>query len=224
LIALGYDRDFDAVVEVAPRPLSIVSVPGWRTVRLDANGSTVRLPRGVSLDLGATAKALAADRAADRAFMDAGCGVLVGLGGDFAVCGEAPERGWRVRVTDDHRAGVEAPGQWISIHSGGLATSSTAVRRWQTSSGVANHLVDPATGSPVDGVWRTVSVAAASCLDANIASTAAIVRGAPAVEWLSSLGLPSRHVGADGRVSHIAGWPAEGDNVARAPAAVGALS
>ena len=182
LIALGYDRDFDEVAAsgriVESRPLA--TIPGWRTVQLDRAAGTIRVPRGVTLDLGATAKALAADRAAAAALEAAGCGVLVSFGGDLAIAGPAPAGGWRVRVTDDHRAGVEAPGQWISLRSGGLATSSIAVRRWRTSVGVAHHLVDPATGRSVDSVWRTVSVTAASCLDANIASTAAIVRGSSA--------------------------------------------
>ena len=219
LIALGYDRDFASLDEVgAARAVSIACVPGWRTVRLDPERSTIRLPRGVRLDLGATAKALAADHAAARARAHAGCGVLVGLGGDFAACGRAPSNGgWRVRVTDDHRAGVDAPGQWISIVSGGLATSSTSVRRWRTGSGsgsaFAHHLIDPATSTSVDSVWRTVSVCATSCLDANIASTAAIVRGVLAAEWLASLGLPSRLVTTAGRATHVAGWPTSGDDL-----------
>jgi FAD:protein FMN transferase len=222
LIALGYDRDFALVGGAAPRPVSIAPVPGWRTVRVDHERSTVRLARGVALDLGATAKALAADHSAARAWAATGCGVLVGLGGDFATAGPAPADGggWRVRVTDDHRSGVDAPGQWISIASGGLATSSTMVRRWHTASGPAHHLVDPATGRSVTGGWRTVSVTAASCLDANIASTAAIVRGAAALEWLAGLGLPSRLVAVDGSVRHIAGWPADGDDLPKASSGV----
>ena len=58
-----------------------------------------------------------------------------------------------------------------------------------------------------------------SCLDANIASTAAIVRGEEATRWLESLALPSRLVRGDGSVLHLAGWPVEGDDLA---AAVGA--
>ncbi len=219
LIALGYDRDFEAmpvpgssVAGSAPaRPLA--AVPGWRTVQLDSDAGTIRLAAGVSLDLGATAKALAADHAAAAAHAVAGCGVLVSFGGDLAMVGPAPEDGWRVRVTDDHRAGVAAPGQWISLRSGGLATSSVAVRRWRTASGVVHHLVDPSTGGSVDSPWRTVSVCAASCLDANIASTAAIVRGSPAVTWLSELRLPSRLVRLDGTVCHAAGWPSSGDDL-----------
>jgi FAD:protein FMN transferase len=216
LIALGYDRDFAALRSGGSRArgatsVSIASVAGWRTVALDREASTVRLARGVMLDLGATAKALAADRAAERAHSVSGRGVLVSLGGDLALAGSPPPDGWRVRVTDDHRSGTSAPGQWIALSCGGLATSSTTVRRWQTGSGSAHHLLDPATGQPATVIWRTVSVAAASCLDANIASTAAIVRGERAVPWLGLLGLPSRLVRADGSVLHLAGWPSSGD-------------
>lgn len=216
LIALGYDRDFASVRErpVAERPVPrIAKIAGWRAIELDRQAGTVRVPRGVTLDLGATAKALAADRAAGRAAEAAGCGVLVGLGGDIALAGEVPREGWRVRVTDDHRAGTEAPGQWIRLRTGGLATSSSTVRRWRAGSEVVHHLLAPATGRPTAGPWRTASVTAASCLDANIASTAAIVRGERAASWLASLGLPSRLVSLEGNVLHLAGWPAADDDL-----------
>jgi FAD:protein FMN transferase len=220
LIALGYDRDFNEVARAsAARRVAFAAVAGWRTVEVDHVRSTVRVPYGVALDLGATAKALAADRAAAAAHRAADCGVLVGFGGDFGMAGPAPAPGWRIRVTDDHRGGVDAPGQWITQRTGGLATSSTTTRRWQTGAGVVHHVVDPRTGAPAADVWRTVSVSAGSCLDANIASTAAIVRGEEAIEWLESLALPSRLVRGDGSVSHLAGWPAEGDDLS---AAIGA--
>src|SRR5450755_1639157 len=153
LIALGYDRDFELGLDrqtasgPAPpkRALAFTSVAGWRTIRIDLDAGTVALGRGVSLDLGATAKALAADHAAAAAADAAGGGVLVSLGGDIATAGPAPPEGWRVRVTDDHRDGVDAPGQWITIHSGGLATSSTAARRWRSGGTTVHHLLDPAS-------------------------------------------------------------------------------
>jgi thiamine biosynthesis lipoprotein len=221
LIALGYDRDFDQIRSgaaggpgVAVGTVSIASVPGWRAVRVDGEAGTIRVPRGVRLDLGATAKALAADRAAERAGAITGVGVLVSLGGDIGLAGPAPPPdGWRIRVTDDHRADVSAPGQWIAVRTGGLATSSTTTRSWHTDDGPAHHLVDPATGRSASSVWRTVSVTARTCLEANIASTAAIIRGPRAPAWLESLGLPSRLVGVDGSVRHLAGWPSEGDEL-----------
>jgi FAD:protein FMN transferase len=50
-------------------------------------------------------------------------------------------------------------------------------------------------------------VAAATCADANAASTAAVVRGRAALGWLASLGLPSRLVDTTGAVLTVAGWP-----------------
>jgi thiamine biosynthesis lipoprotein len=217
LIALGYDRDFDAIGTGAAGTVSIAAVPGWQTVRVDRAASTVTTARGVVLDLGATAKALAADHAAAAASASVEGGVLVSLGGDLSIEGPPPEQGWQIRVTDDHRSEATAPGQWIALRAGGLATSSTTVRRWKTDLDPvhpAHHLIDPATGRPAAGPWRTVSVTAASCLDANIASTAAIIRGERSPEWLESLRLPARLVRLDGGVVHVAGWPDEGDDLA----------
>jgi thiamine biosynthesis lipoprotein len=186
-------------------------VAGWQVVELDHDAGTVRVPAGVQLDLGATAKALAADRAAARA-LAAGpaTGVLVNLGGDIATAGDPPPGGWRVRVADNHRAGPEDAGPELTIASGGLSTSSTTVRRWRRRGRDAHHIVDPRTGAPAAEHWRTVSVTAATCVDANIASTAAIVLGAPAPAWLAGAGLPARLVTASGAVEVTAGWPADG--------------
>ena len=205
LILAGYDRDFALLGDPPPR-LAATRVPGWRAVSVDLAGRSVRIPRGVRLDLGATAKALAADRAAAAAATAASAGVLVNLGGDIAVAGPAPAGGWPVRVADDHRAPPGAPGQHLRLDSGGLATSSTTVRRWGPD---AHHIIDPRTGLPAVSPWRTVSVAAATCVDANVASTAAIVLGADAPAWLAERGLPARLVDRDGRPEAVAGWPQE---------------
>jgi FAD:protein FMN transferase len=185
------------------------AVPGWRSVQLDTGPPRVTLAGGAQLDLGATAKARAADRCAAAIAGQLGCGVLISLGGDIAVAGPVPAGGWRIRVTDDHAAGPDAAGQTVSITSGGLATSSTMVRAWARDGRRMHHIVDPATGEPARSCWRTVSVAAGSCTDANAASTAAIVRGAAAIGWLEDLSLPARLVREDGSVAVIAGWPDE---------------
>ncbi len=97
----------------------------------------------------------------------------------------------------------------IAVAAGGLATSSTTVRRWHTSRGEAHHVIDPRTGEPAVTPWRTVSVAAGSCVEANVASTAALVLGLGATAWLAGRHLPARLVGRDGALVHVAGWPAE---------------
>ena len=207
--AVGYDRDFEKIEPNGPPlRLTVRKVPGWREVRLD--GQTLTMPAGVQLDLGATAKAWAADRSATRIAASTGGGVLVSLGGDIAVAGPPPATGWRIRVQDvtgvpgDPPAG---PYALIAIRDGGLATSSTAARRWQRGGDVLHHILDPRTGLPAEPVWRTVSVTAGSCADANAASTAAVIRGRRALGWLAQLGLPARLVDATGVVFTVAGWP-----------------
>jgi len=211
--AAGYDRDFALVRrEGPPARLTVRSVPGWREVELDETAGLVSLPSGTRLDLGATAKAWAADRAAARIAGKLGCGVLVNLGGDIAVAGAPPPGGWRVRVQDvtgrpeDPPAG---PSAVIAISSGGLATSSTAARRWRRGGDVLHHILDPRSGLPAALVWRTVSVAAGTCADANAASTAAIIRGEAALAWLDGLRLPARLVAESGAVVTLGAWPPE---------------
>ena len=213
IVAAGYDRDFSLVPPDGP-PLNLVvkAVPGWRHVRLDLATRTLAMPAGIRLDLGATAKAWAADRAAARIAAELGAGVLVGLGGDIAVAGQAPPGGWRIRVQDvtgRPEDVPEGPATVVAITSGGLATSSTTARRWRRGGNVLHHILDPRTGLPPAPVWRTISVTAATCADANAASTAAIIRGSQAPAWLAATGLPARLVDVSGRVETVAGWPAE---------------
>jgi thiamine biosynthesis lipoprotein len=210
----GYDRDWGLLdppcgEPEATRAITVRVRPGWQTVVLDRSACSLRMPAGVRLDLGASAKAWAADRAAAAAHRAGGCGVLVSLGGDIAISGPAPDGGWRIRVTDDHRSDCSAPGQTISIQAGGLATSSTAVRRWSHAGQTMHHIIDPRTAMPVRDSWRTVSVAAANCTDANVAATAAIVRAQTGIAWLERQGLPARLVDGEGNVTAVAGWPPE---------------
>lgn len=210
---VGYDRDFSLLTPApsqTPAPtVTARPCPGWQAVKVDRRTGRVRIPAGVRLDLGATAKAWAADRCAAAAAAAGGCGALVSLGGDVAVSGRPPARGWSIHVTDDHRSHWTAPGQTVAIRSGGVATSSTTVRRWSHRGLAAHHIIDPTTGAPAHGPWRTVSVAAGSCADANIAATAALVLGDDAADWLAAHGLPARLVAHDGDVVALAGWPGE---------------
>jgi thiamine biosynthesis lipoprotein len=154
----------------------------------------------VLLDLGATAKAEAADRAAAKVAERLGVGVLVALGGDIATAGMAPARGWEVLVQD--RPGD--PACTVRLPAGAaLATSSTVARSWGEA---LHHIVDPRTGRPAAPVWRTVSVAAYSCRRANTLSTAAIVHGHGALDVLGRA--PSRLVTPDLDVLRLGGWPA----------------
>ena len=224
LTRLGYDRDYAKLAHdtsALTRPPAPAA--GWRCVLYDPRKQTVRMPAGVMLDLGATAKALAADLAADAIWRQLGCGVLVNLGGDIATAGQAPAGGWRVGVDDGVTivdpgppddtglpAGSSArrrESHVIAIEGGGVATSGTAFRSWRRGDEVLHHIVVPSTGRPADVYWAAVSVAAANCVDANIASTASIIRGRSAAAWLTGQSLPARLVRPDGLVVTTGGWP-----------------
>jgi thiamine biosynthesis lipoprotein len=181
----GYEADFAQVpADGSAITLTVSRVPGWQAIYFDQASRTVLIPPGVEIDLGATAKALASDLAATAALKAIGDGgVLVSLGGDIAVAGNPPPDGWPVQTSEDSGAAISAAEETISIQTGGIATSSTTVRRW------------------------TATVVAATCLDANIASTAAIVMGVKAVAWLEAHRLPARLVERDGAVHRVSGWP-----------------
>ena len=194
----------------AASPVSVRMIHGWQSVSVDVGARQLTVPPGVRLDLGATVKGWAADRAAARIASRIGCGVLVSLGGDTAVAGQAPHGGWRIRVQDTTGLPEETPdgpSQVVAIRDGGLATSSTSARRWRHGGDLLHHILDPRTGLPAAPVWRTVSVAARTCADANTAATAAIIRGRQALPWLAGLWLPARLVAQDGTIHTVNAWP-----------------
>jgi thiamine biosynthesis lipoprotein len=200
--SLGYDRDLALVpADGGALPVMVRRAPGWHQVRL--HGQEVTVPVGVRLDLGAVGKAFAADLCAALVASSCGTGVLVSLGGDIATAGEGPAGGWRVLVAD----GPGQPATTVRLAAGmAMATSSTISRRWRRGGRLLHHILDPRTCLPVDPVWRTVSVVAPSCVDANTESTATLVRGLTAPGRLI---LPARFVAANGSVRTVGGWPRE---------------
>jgi thiamine biosynthesis lipoprotein len=202
--ALGYDRSIE-LLPADGAPVSLVHhVPGWRQVHL--YGDKLELPAGVHLDLGATAKARAADLMARRAAETVGVGVLVELGGDIATAGPGPDGGWQVQVrdTDD-----DAPAQ-VTLQPGwAVATSSTVRRAWRRGGVRLHHIVDPRTAAPAAPVWRSATVAAPTCTEANTASTAAVILGHEAGRWLSERSYTARLVDQRHRVVRVGPWPQE---------------
>ena len=185
-----------------PQP-SVRRRTSWRDVRLD--GRMVTLPAGTLLDLGATAKAHAADRCAVAVADRFGCGALVSLGGDLRAAGPPPDGGWQVLVQD----GPDEPASQVRLAgAAAVATSSTLHRTWRQGGRVRHHVLDPATCRPAAPVWRTASVAADTCVRANTWSTAALVRGHAAERDLRRAGVAARLVAADGAVVRLGGWPA----------------
>ena len=219
VVASGYDTDMDLVrARCTPydssaarggRAAAAPDVPGWQRVLLDRRRLTV--PRGTLIDLGATAKAHAADTIARRLAERLPGGYLVNLGGDIATAGDLPEGGWLVGVGGRSAAAGAAAddtaAQVVALRHQGLTTSSTRLRRWATTTGEAHHIVDPRTGRPAPITWALVSCVGATALEANTASTASIVLGTDAPEWLRRHDIPARLEALDGTVATTPGWP-----------------
>ena len=204
LVALGYDRDYDALAGVDVASAAPVPAAGMSAVALDDAERTATLAPGVGLDLGASAKALLADLvAADAA---ARGGVVVEVGGDVAVHGSGPDGPWAVGVSDTLELTGREPR--VSVQ-GGLATSSLAVRTWRAAGRVANHIVDPRTGLCADGPYATATVSAADCVTANAFATAALLWGEDAAYHVAQAGWSARLVTRDGAVEYVGGWPAD---------------
>jgi thiamine biosynthesis lipoprotein len=211
LLAIGYDQDIarldppaDGEFPAGSRVSVLRRSAGWRRIGLD--GDRLSVPDDLRLDLGASAKAFAADRIAARIADELGCGVLISLGGDIATAGPAIDSHWEILVQDT----PADPAQQVALPAGlAMATSSTRKRRWSQSGMPRHHILDPQFGLPVEPVWRSATVAAPSCLRANALSTAAIVRGTDAPAWLAEVGADARLVDRRGRVVTTGNWPAE---------------
>jgi len=208
--ASGYDVDLELVRSRPATSLSTAAppepVPGWKAIAIDAVTDRVDVPRGCLLDLGATAKAHAADVLAQRLAGRLPGGFLVNLGGDIAFGGDTPEHGWQVGVEDLDGTILQV----VTLGAGqGIATSSTRHRTWATADGgTAHHVLDPRTGRTAQTPWDQVTCVAANALEANAASTAAVVLGAEAPAWLEANGIPARLESA-GLVVTTTGWPEE---------------
>lgn len=215
IAALGYDRDL-AEVQRRPRPSpplppppALGRVAGYQHVQLNRRERTVRIPRGVQLDLGSSAKALAADRAAAHVAHELGTGVLVSIGGDVAVAGPPPAGGWAVGIAERSATPADEVDQVVAICHGGLASSSPSARAWVSGDRPVHHIIDPRSGNCAEAYWTLVSATGASCVDANAVTTAALVWGRDALAHLAGFDQAVRLVRHDGRVFVINGWPEE---------------
>lgn len=170
----------DAAERAAARAASGWSRVAWRA-------PTLRIEPGVRFDLGGVVKEYAVDRAA-ALLREADCdAALVELGGDVAVTG--PRRNgepWKVGVRDP--LAPSAAMLTVPLAHGALATSGDYARHFEHAGRRYTHVVDPTSGSPVEGV-ASVSVAAPSCLVAGGLATVAMLLGRDAgAQFLTASG------------------------------------
>ncbi len=169
--AAGYDRDFPSLVPTS-EPVRPAARGRWRAIRL--TGRLLERPPGLLLDLNGVVKALAVD---DALALTEGEG-YVAAGGDLATRGPA-------------LVGLPGGGS-IQLLAGGMATSGTTRRHWLRGGTPQHHLIDPRTGRPSTSCWTEVTVAAGSCLGADVAAKAAFLLAAEGPDWLDARCLPGR--------------------------------
>lgn len=182
LLASGYDRDFDRL------PLSEVAVGSAPVPSIDSIsliGRFLLRTEDVVLDLNGVVKGKTVDDA--LAFVGRG---WVSAGGDVAT---------NVPLV----VGLPRGGS-VTLHGGGLATSSVGKRAWDG----GHHLIDPWNGAPSQSPWRDVTVAASSCVAADVAGKAALLLGPAGPSWLDRRGLPGRFVSVHGAVIVNENWQA----------------
>ncbi|MBT0771212.1 FAD:protein FMN transferase [Kineosporia sp. J2-2] len=195
-------QDISIVPVCGSRPTGSRPAPGWEQVRLE--GRKLQVPAGTTLDLSATAKAAICDMAAARVRERVDAGVLVRLGGNAVSSGPAPDQGWRVPITD--RAGHLDSEVFLTANAA-LSSSQIGVPPRHRDAPVS-YLIDPHTGDLPLPVWRMVSAIGFSCLEASAYSTASLVRGIRARNWLTQLWVPARLITVDDDELFCGNWSA----------------
>lgn len=212
MVAGGYDRPFSQMTgsTAADAMPDAPTANSWGDIEID--GSRLKVPVGVALDLGATGKAFAADLAALTVVERLGVAAIVSVGGDVrAHAPEGAEVRWEVDVAPDvPTLAARGPGVCrVPLSAGGLATSSVTARRWVRAGSAWHHVVDPRTGRPAGGPWLAVTAYGACAADANTATTAALVVGSQAPEWLADHGVAARLLAVDGSICRTPAWPTD---------------
>lgn len=160
---------------------------GWSKVRWD--GMAIAMPAGMEIDLGGFGKEYAVDRAAALVRAEVPRAILVNFGGDLVASGTRRDgRPWSVGIEDPERPGAAALYR-IEFEQGGIATSGDARRFVLWRGRRLGHILDPRTGWPVEGGPRSVTVLAATCLEAGTFATLAQLQGAGARAFLDAQGV-----------------------------------
>ena len=152
----------------------------------------------MEIDLGGLAKEYAADSAAALLRARGVRHGLVNLGGDISIVGPRPDGApWRIGVRSPLDG--DAAAATLLVAAGGIATSGDYERFWRIGGRRYGHVLDPRSGMPVEGL-SSVTVVAATCRSAGIASTIALLNGRHGPAWLARSGLDHLYVDQDGRI------------------------
>ena len=171
--------------------------PDWRALSA-GNGHLSKTRAGLTFDLCGIAKGHALDRMA-ALLRERGHGdFLIDFGGDLIASGLHPEgRGWRVAVEDPRPA---ATGLAARLQPGAMAvaTSGPRAQGYALDGRVWGHIMDPATGAPVEGGPASVTVLAPTALAADGWATALAAAGADGPALAARQGIAALFLLRDG--------------------------
>lgn len=175
LEVLGYDRTYAEIVEQPTRGAQAAIAPAPGLGGLEISTNWVRVPEGLSIDLGGIGKGLATDLVADELIASGANSAYVSLGGDIHAAGEpVDENGWQVPVL--HPLTGE-PVAHHALFSGALVMSTVSIRRWVRDGVEHHHIVDPRTGRAADTDLLAVAVADQSAARGEALAKAALIAG-----------------------------------------------
>ncbi len=159
---------------------------GWNKVKWQA--PLLTLTEGMEIDFGGLAKEYAVDRAIALAGQVTKIPTLINFGGDLCVSGpRADGSRWKVAIESVDQSGGMAA--MLELSQGALATSGDA-RRFLLKDGVRyGHILNPKTGWPIAQAPRSVTVAAATCVEAGMTATMTILQGKHAERFLKREGV-----------------------------------
>ena len=189
---------------------ALLPLVGSGHVRLE--GDTAALDEGCAIDLGGIGKGYASDKAAELFAQSGISGGFVSLGGNVYVHGTTAEgKLWNVAIQDPHQ--TEGYVCTLRLSDAFVVTSGGYQRYFTGPDGtVYQHIIDPATGYPVDNGLLSVSIVTrrddgGTGTMADAYSTALYVMGETAAVdfWRQQSTFDMVLVTADGRVLYTPG-------------------
>ncbi len=197
---VGYDRSMDLLRQEGATPLLETILAGERAsfseIDLDEVDLKIRLPEGISIDLGGIAKGWIAEQAA---VILSGYAPLcaVNAGGDMSLMGlPEGEAHWPVELDDPFQP--EDTLTNLQVEPGGVATSTVTKRTWKQGEIQRHHLIDPRSGEPAETQWVSVTVMSQHTYEAEVLAKALLISGPlEAGDIARNSGIPFSYVAVD---------------------------
>ena len=170
--------------------------------KLKLEGDMVTLPAGMAIDLGAVAKGYIADKAAEYLKEKGVTRAILNLGGNVVALGSKPDgREWSIGIQDPEEENGKS-GYSVMVADKSVVTSGIYQRGFDKDGVRYHHILDRATGWPVQNGLASVTIIADSSAMADAMSTACFVLGRDmGMSFAEEMGVQAVFIGTDGKVS-----------------------